>query len=340
MAASSSAPSSSPPPPLLRDPWARRPVPLDAVFERGRFSPFWMGVTALITGFVLFQVLGTLFTIMLFQMQGVPLERLVSDPIGTQTANIREVLGANTLGQVFGLGLLALGAARLHSSRPLAFLRVRRTDIVLIVLSLIGLAALLPVVGWLGEINQSMPVPEWLEEFERMQMQMIEGVLASDLSLAFIIGVLALTPAICEELIFRGYVQRQFERSLGVVGSIVVTGLIFGLYHVRLTQVVPLSVLGIYLAYLTWRTGSLWPAVLAHFANNAYAAVSAQMASAEQQVPLTEVETMDLPWYIVGAALVVFAGVMGVLHRTARTVQPAASSEAALPEAPTEDAAA
>lgn len=333
MAEFSRTASESPSPPRLRDPWALRSVPLDGVLERGRFSPFWMAVTMLITGFVLFQVLGSVFGIALILMQGATLEQFANNPVTTQATYIRELLTANTIGQVLGMGLLTLGVARLHSSRVWRFLRLDRANLALIALALVGLAALMPAVGWLGEMNQLLPIPDWLREMEDMRMEVIMQALESDLSLVFIVSMLALTPAFCEELLFRGYVQRQFERSLGVAWSIALSGIIFGAYHLSALQVVPLSVLGLYMAWLTWRTGSLWPAIAVHFANNAYAAVSAQMMTREQGVPLAEVETMDLPWYIVIAALVVFVGVVGGLRRVAQAAQPPATAAAGTPEA-------
>ena len=79
---------------------------------------------------------------------------------------------------------------------------------------------------------------------------MLEQILTQDFSLLFAISMLALTPAICEEVLFRGYIQRQAERSLGAWGGILFSGIIFGFYHLRLTQAVPLSLLGIFMALI------------------------------------------------------------------------------------------
>ena len=111
--------------------------------------------------------------------------------------------------------------------------------------------------------------------------------------------------------------QRQAERRLGVLWGIVFSGVVFGFYHLSLLQALPLSVLGIYLAYLAWRTGSLWIPIAAHFTNNALAVALGAYAAARPDVDLSDVETMHIPWYWVVLGLAVFVGVVVALRRLA-----------------------
>jgi membrane protease YdiL (CAAX protease family) len=153
-----------------------------------------------------------------------------------------------------------------------------------------------------------MPLPDFLRELEDAQMALIENILASDISVWASIFALAVTPAICEELLFRGYLQRQLERSFGVAGGIIVTGVLFGLYHFRLTQAIPLAVLGIFLGWLVWRTGSLWIPILVHFCNNAFAVAASALAAANPEWGIEDVDNIHVPpSLIVGGALVVIA---------------------------------
>ena len=87
-----------------------------------------------------------------------------------------------------------------------------------------ALAGLLPVIQWLGEFNASLPLPEFLRSLEDAQLKLIEKILSSDIWIGSTVFALAITPALCEELLFRGYLQRQFERSFGIFGGIVATG--------------------------------------------------------------------------------------------------------------------
>lgn len=53
------------------------------------------------------------------------------------------------------------------------------------------------------------------------------------------------------------------------------SGIIFGIYHIRFTQLIPLAILGIILAILAWKSGSILPAMVAHFVNNATSVIIA-----------------------------------------------------------------
>jgi hypothetical protein len=133
--------------------------------------------------------------------------------------------------------------------------------------------------------------------------------------------MLALVPGICEEVLFRGYAQRQFERASGPAGGILLSGVLFGLYHLRPSQVLPLAMLGLYLAYLTWRTGSLWPAVLVHILHNGLAVVLARLVQKRQEYDFETLEQAPMPWYAVLGGFAIFGGVLYVLHPLARQVR-------------------
>ncbi|PSQ88198.1 MAG: CPBP family intramembrane metalloprotease domain-containing protein, partial [Bacteroidetes bacterium QS_8_64_10] len=289
-------------PPELDDPWERRGLPLDGVLERERFPPLLTVLLVpvlalLLTNFVIFP----LFAAPLLLAGGLEVTQPQELIRVLLNERIDLFLMGNSVAQVLGLALPAMLAARWHSSRWTGFLRLRRCDLRLLGLALLGWAAFYPVVTWLGAINQTIPLPDALEQFERQQMQLIEQVLMSDRGVVFDLLMLAITPALCEELLFRGYVQRQGERSLGVVGGILLAGIGFGFYHFRFSQVLPLAALGCYLAYLTWRTGSLWPAVLVHLANNAFAVAASTYAQSRSGVTTEEIEQMQLPIVAVAA---------------------------------------
>jgi hypothetical protein len=227
-------------------------------------------------------------------------------------------LSANAVGLFLGMGAVALILARFHSSRWGAFLRLRPPDATALVLSLLGLVAFIPLVQWAGSLNQMLPLPEWLRAMEQVQMELLEKVLQGDVPLLASLFLVAVTPALCEEVFFRGYLQRHLERGIGVVWGIACTGILFGLFHLRLTQVLPLSLLGIYLAYLTWRTGSLWIPIAVHFANNAIAVATAEFVKNRPELDVTDLEQIAVPWSIVGAGLILFSGIVYVLHERTR----------------------
>ena len=83
----------------------------------------------------------------------------------------------------------------------------------------------------------------------------------------FVIGV----APVVEEFFFRGFLYQSLRTRLGVSGGAVVSGLIFGAIHFKLEYLVPLAILGTALALLFQKTGSLWPCIIVHAANNALA---------------------------------------------------------------------
>ena len=317
--------------PYLPDPWSRRgALPLDGALERGSgLWPWLMALLVLAGTFIVFNVVGAVVMGVMIAVGG-GLEGTAPD-VGA--ADIQELVGSleiivgNSTGQVLGMALPVLLVAWLHSSRFGSFLRLRRTSWALLGLALLGMVGLQPVVGWLMEINQLVPLPEVFQWLEEQRMEMIYQVLESGVGVWVTLLGLAVVPALCEELAFRGYAQRQLERSAGAQWGIFLSGLLFGLYHLSPAQVLPLTVLGLYLAYLTWRTGSLWPAILVHFANNAFAVISAEVAASRADVTLAEMENTSWPWYVVVGGLILFAAVLYFLHTGAPRWRPGEASD-------------
>lgn len=306
--------------PRLEDEWERStPIPLNGWFERNTFPPLLMAFIGLVVAFLLFQiVLSPIALVVLLMLKGVPPTALLEDLPALIEEQAATLLVANTIGQFLGLALPAYLLSRMHTSRPSSFLRLRGADLTFVLLAFGGLVALTPVIQWLGVINENLPLPDFVRSFEESQMELIERVLSVDTGILFNLAVLAITPAICEELLFRGYVQRQAERGLGIVGGVLFSGIVFGLYHLRLSQAIPLCVLGIYLAWLVWRTGSLWPAIIVHFANNAFAVAIGAYIARDPDLEMADLEQFEVPWYFLVLGLVLFGAVVVGIQRLAR----------------------
>lgn len=86
-----------------------------------------------------------------------------------------------------------------------------------------------------------------------------------------IVGVLlvvALLPALLEELFFRGMLLRG-TRGAGMVFCILISGALFSLYHQNPAQTVYQFICGVGFALVAYRSGSVFPTMLSHFLNNA-----------------------------------------------------------------------
>lgn len=281
--------------------------------ERQQFHPILSGFLLFVVTFVLFQGLATVIAVaMVASTTGFARPEDLLSALKDATGPL---LVGNTVGQFFGMAIPVLLWTKLHTRQTANFLRFKAPDPGLVVLSIIGLIAVFPVIQWLGQVNQTLPLPKFLVDLERSQMELIERILSGDVSLPATIFALAVTPAICEEMLFRGYLQRQFERSLGAAGGIVVTGILFGLYHFRLSQAIPLAMLGIYLGFLVWRTGSIWVVVIIHLLNNGFAIAANSYVAANPDLGIKDIDAMTVPWPLVVGGALILAGVVTLMNK-------------------------
>ena len=150
---------------------------------------------------------------------------------------------------------------------------------------IIALLAIQPIVGVVNEWNQAISLPEflapleaWMREAENTAAQLQERFLSgtSYLDLLINIVVMAITPAICEELLFRGVIQNQLAKWFkNVHVAVWVAAIIFSAIHFQFYGFFPRMILGAALGYLLVYGKSLWLPIVAHCLNNFMAVVVA-----------------------------------------------------------------
>lgn len=333
------SPQPEPSVPFLQDIFARNGrIPLDRYFEREQFKPWLMAILAAILFFLLFNILGAVVMIAMFIPKiagsGTP-----PDVSQISTLLLQDVWGqlvGNTFGQFLGLGLPMLWLARRHSSQPNDFLRLRKPDIPTLAWAVLGLFVLYPVIGLVSMVNGAIPKPQSFIEMDKMREAFILNVLKQS-PIWFNLLCVAVTPAICEELLFRGYMQRQFERTFKPSTAILVTGIIFGAYHLSFEQVLPLSFIGIYLCYLTWKTGNLFPAILVHFVNNGFSVVMGGIMIHQKGYDPAKLDGMPDSWlatfFLAAIGLYLFTFVHKQLNQRLAFITPKDAKD--LPSPPT-----
>ncbi len=135
------------------------------------------------------------------------------------------------------------------------------------------IAASIVPVGQLFQQIQGWAVPGLRpggEMFRKQAELMLDG------SLALILLAFALAPAICEEILFRGFLLGGLkDRARPVVVALVV-GLAFGLFHIYAEKIPLTAVLGFILSLVCLYSGSIFPAMLIHIANNGLALLAAR----------------------------------------------------------------
>jgi len=78
----------------------------------------------------------------------------------------------------------------------------------------------------------------------------------------------AVTPAVCEELVFRGYIQSQHQ-DRSIKQAAILNGLFFGIIHLNMQQFAYAFAMGIVFAYLVYFTKNIWAGIIPHFIVNA-----------------------------------------------------------------------
>ena len=140
-----------------------------------------------------------------------------------------------------------------------------------------------PFIAYLLQWNQNLVLPEfleglqiWIEASELKAKQITEAFLEmssmGDLLVNLIL--IALIPAIGEELLFRGVFQQLFAKWTGKVHlAIFISAFLFSAIHIQFFGFLPRFVLGIILGYMFYWSKNLWLPILAHFTNNAMAII-------------------------------------------------------------------
>ncbi|MAU36711.1 MAG: hypothetical protein CMD14_05000 [Flavobacteriales bacterium] len=153
------------------------------------------------------------------------------------------------------------------------FVSVTRQDAILVCAIMLLIT---PFIALLVEWNMLLPFPDWLMQFHFNSEPIITAFLNMDTiwDLLYTIFVIAIIPAIGEELFFRGYLQQTIGNWLSNHHkAILLTGFLFSAIHLDIQAIIPRFLLGVFLGYLYYWGRNLWLPILAHFTNNSLAVI-------------------------------------------------------------------
>jgi hypothetical protein len=187
--------------------------------------------------------------------------------------------------QSFGLfivpALLAGYLFERNSARYLLLDKPSRWGVYLVTLAL--MFAALPLINWMVTMNESMHLPgflkgveAWMKTAEEEAARLTDAFLNMPTfgSFLFNMVMIALLPAIGEEFMFRGVVQRLLKEWLGNMHvAILISAFLFSAMHMQFYGFFPRMMLGIIFGYMFYWSGALWVPVCAHFINNGAAVI-------------------------------------------------------------------
>lgn len=230
-------------------------------------------VILLITTFITYQVFGGLLTLSIL---GVDLK--------TVPENLSKTRIILSFAQFMFILFPAVLLSMLQGNKFKETFRIRKPNYVIFFLSIFGLIVVQPFLQVFlylqNKLIFSLPFgTELLKQvkdlFDALEQTTMSLVSANSIpEFIFVIFIIAVTPAICEEFLFRGLLFKNLERISLRRNAIFLTGLIFALFHFHPFNLIPLIVLGFYLTFVVYYSESIFTAVACHFTNNFISAYS------------------------------------------------------------------
>lgn len=239
-----------------------------------KISPVKAGLIGLAGGFLFYQIFGALLTVLIF---GLNFEK--ADPNALRLITMA--------GQVLFILLPALIFSKIIYEDVTRVIRFRSAPLVEIGLFTVGIIVLTPILqnylyiqnyyfeqlakqsGFVQTIKQSLDALDKLVESSYGSLLKINSAVDG----AIVIAVVAITPAVCEEVMFRGYIQKSFELKFKPFLGAFITAIFFGIYHFNPYAFLPLTALGFYLGYSAYKSNSILVPVVLHFLNNLSAVI-------------------------------------------------------------------
>ncbi len=246
----------------------QQPAPTETptFLERYRISPVLFAFGCLLVVFVLYQLIGGFLTLLIIGSKVTP-------------QNVMMHRFFTMAGQILFILLPTIFFARLLDHRFAGVFPWRTPRVGETIFAILSLLFLQEVMQIYMFFQDRIPLPQGLKNLVEPAKQMLEEMFRTLVSahgayeLMVVVLVVGITPAIVEELLFRGLVQSSFERRMKPTRAAIWTGVIFGLFHFNPFALIPLIVLGCFFGILRMRSKSIVIAMTVHFLNNGLAVV-------------------------------------------------------------------
>ncbi len=129
-----------------------------------------------------------------------------------------------------------------------------------------------------------------------------------------VVLVIAIMPAIGEEILFRGFLYGSLRHRYGAAWAIIISSLVFGAYHMSLVKVLPTAILGACFAYVAYRSDSIFIGMFLHFLNNLISLVAVEYPEQMEKVlPILMKSQLTATEFIGMLAAGLVCGAAGIL---------------------------
>jgi uncharacterized protein len=256
-----------------------------------QLTPFTRIVVVLmlvITGLLLAVFASLMLTMIQFHADLAKAILLLSDVNDPSSVTLLKEL--QILQSVFLFIIPAIAVGFLFERRPLGYFGMNTSPKGIVFLSIILIMMFsLPMINWMVSVNEMMKLPsafsgleQWMKDTEDQAAGITEKFLNvhSLGGLAVNMLMIAVIPAIGEELLFRGLFQRLFgEWFKNIHVAIFLSAFIFAAIHIQFYGMLPRMMLGVMFGYLYYWTGTLWAPIFAHFLNNGAAVLVSYLSN-------------------------------------------------------------
>lgn len=205
------------------------------------------------------------------------IEGLMQEPDNPDYLPVIRIL--TTMNQIGAFLVASYFFARVFGKESIEGFYFKKFDLKLWLIIPVTMLAASPIIditmrfnNWI--IPEGSWVESWFKPMEESAAELTDALLQMDDPMMLLINLImiAVLPALGEEIAFRGILQNQVAKATGNIHLAVwISAILFSAYHLQFYGFIPRMLLGAFFGYLVVWTGSIWPSIIAHFVNNASA---------------------------------------------------------------------
>lgn len=255
-------------------------------FDLFKYAPSWykliITVFIVLTSLLITNIIALAIAAIFFNIDIKTITNYLTSGINEENINLLKFL---QFFQSIGTFLIpSFVLAFLFSGESVSYLRLNKKPLpVTLILIILAAIIAIPLINYTGYLNSKLNLPDYLDGFEKKMIELeneaarlteslLAGLTISDLIVNLVI--IAVLPALSEELLFRGIIQRLFlDMTKNIHLAIIICAAIFSFFHLQFYGFLPRFLLGIYFGYLFFWTQTIWIPIAAHFINNATAVI-------------------------------------------------------------------